>query len=356
MPADTPALVQHALEAALTEADRLAAAAGSETAVLMQAASRAVSGGKRLRARLCLAAAGACGAPVDTALAPAVRAAAALELFQAAALVHDDLMDASDTRRGEPAAHRWLAVAVESRPGADATRFGDSAAVLLGDLLLTMSATALHDAVADTEREVRRAAAAVYAEMSTEVALGQFLDLVAAHVPWHGEADLDRAWRVVRAKSARYSVELPLALGARLAGADDATTAWFTAIGSHVGTAFQLRDDLLGVFGDPEVTGKPAGDDLREGKRTVLVALAALAGSDADREHLLGALGHPDLDAAAIAQLRALLERTGAVAQVEALIAQHTAEAHRLLEAPPTLVSDTAELEALVAAATQRSA
>ncbi|HCX84904.1 MAG TPA: polyprenyl synthetase, partial [Micrococcales bacterium] len=97
-------------------------------------------------------------------------------------------------------------------------------------------------------------------------------------------------------------------------------------------------------------------DDLREGKRTVLVALAALAGSDADREHLLGALGHPDLDAAAIAQLRALLERTGAVAQVEALIAQHTAEAHRLLEAPPTLVSDTAELEALVAAATQRSA
>ncbi|HCX84905.1 MAG TPA: polyprenyl synthetase, partial [Micrococcales bacterium] len=265
MPADTPALVQHALEAALTEADRLAAAAGSETAVLMQAASRAVSGGKRLRARLCLAAAGACGAPVDTALAPAVRAAAALELFQAAALVHDDLMDASDTRRGEPAAHRWLAVAVESRPGADATRFGDSAAVLLGDLLLTMSATALHDAVADTEREVRRAAAAVYAEMSTEVALGQFLDLVAAHVPWHGEADLDRAWRVVRAKSARYSVELPLALGARLAGADDATTAWFTAIGSHVGTAFQLRDDLLGVFGDPEVTGKPAGDDLREG-------------------------------------------------------------------------------------------
>lgn len=199
-----------ALEPWLTEV-------GDELLPFLAQAERAVGGGKRLRALLCLAAYEVAGgdSPVPEHV---VDAAAALELFQGAALVHDDLMDASDTRRGEPSAHRALASASPRDSGRDA--FGAGAAILLGDLLLTRSSTVLFDAVRRTPEGPGGAVSALYSDMATEVAVGQYLDLLASHAHWDDDVDLDRAFRVIRAKSARYSVEIPLALGATLAGAD----------------------------------------------------------------------------------------------------------------------------------------
>jgi geranylgeranyl diphosphate synthase type I len=161
--------------------------------------------------------------------------------------------------------------------------------------------------------------------------------------------------RVLRFKTAKYSVERPLQLGATLAGGAPELVAAFSAFGIPLGEAFQLRDDLLGVFGDPERTGKPAGDDLREGKRTVLVATALGAADVADRGTLQRLLGDPALDAAGVARLREVLIRSGAVDEVEKLIARLTAQAHEALAEAP-IVDPTARqvLAELTVAATQR--
>ncbi|WP_454300565.1 polyprenyl synthetase family protein [Salana multivorans] len=131
--------------------------------------------------------------------------------------------------------------------------------------------------------------------MSAEVALGQYLDLLATLAPWGDQDALDRAWRVIESKTARYSVELPLVIGARLAGADDVVVDWLARLGHEVGVAFQLRDDVLGVMGEPEVTGKPSGDDIREGKRTVLLELAYRDADEQGRETLQSLVGSPGL-------------------------------------------------------------
>ena len=157
--------------------------------------------------------------------------------------------------------------------------------------------------------------------MRTEVTVGQYLDLLAQDEPWDDDPDRveARAREVIRSKSARYSVEHPLRLGAALAGADDEALAACRAIGLPLGEAFQLRDDLLGVFGDPATTGKPAGDDLVEGKRSVLVALALDAAGAAEAARLDEALGTP-LSEPEIEELRAIIDGCGARAQVETMI------------------------------------
>ena len=194
----------------------------------------------------------------------------ALELVQASALIHDDLMDRSDTRRGEPAVHRRF----EARHTAGGWRggaaaFGDSVAVLLGDLALVWSDELLHASGVAPEDLAR--ARPVFDEMRTEVTVGQYLDLLTQAT---GDTSVELAGKVARYKSAKYTVERPLLFGAALAGAPPELSAAYSAFGLPLGEAFQLRDDVLGVFGDPSETGKPAGDDLREGKRTALVALA----------------------------------------------------------------------------------
>jgi geranylgeranyl diphosphate synthase type I len=160
---------------------------------------------------------------------------------------------------------------------------------------------------------------------------------------------VEEAMRVVRYKSAKYTVERPLHLGAALAGADDALIGALTDVALPLGEAFQLRDDVLGVFGDPGVTGKPAGDDLREGKRTVLVARAAELGSDSDRARLADGLGTPD----AVDDLRELVERTGALAAVEADIERLERQADAALDALPAGGREV--LEPLLLTATRRS-
>ncbi len=299
-----------------------------EAVPLADAVERMLAGGKRLRAAFCYWSWRAHGGvPGDDREQSVLRAGAALELFQAAALFHDDVMDDSSTRRGMPTAHRVFADEHRDagRRGAS-RRFGDGVAILLGDLALVASDEEMAHALAPLPAEVSRSARAVFDHMRTEVTIGQYLDLEAQTMPWGDPADDERRARdVVRTKAARYSVEHPIALGAALAGADEEALAGCRAVGLPLGEAFQLRDDLLGVLGDPSTTGKPTGDDLREGKRTVLVARAlarATATGDVEAvETLTRRVGDPGLDADGVAELTALLVRTGAVAEVEQLIA-----------------------------------
>jgi geranylgeranyl diphosphate synthase type I len=309
------ARVQDALTGALdAQAERLAPL-GADAERLVAAARTSVSGGKMFRASFCWWGHHAVAAPSDE--AALLRACAALELLHASALVHDDLMDASDTRRGHPATHR--AFEAEHRAvgwRGDGDQYGAAGAILLGDLLLSWSEELL--------RRCGLPAAAVGPALEvfdlcrSEVIAGQFLDVSAQA---RGSADVDTAMTVLRYKSAKYSIERPLQIGAALAGASEATLTELSAFGLPLGEAFQLRDDLLGVFGDPEETGKPAGDDLVEGKRTVLVALALDAAPPAEAAQLDAALGTA-LSAPEVERLRQIIDDSGAHAQVEAVIAQ----------------------------------
>jgi len=306
--------LQVVLEEFLDEMAGRLAPLGPDAERLLAEARRSVGGGKRFRAAFCYWGyrAHSPTVPDEQAL---LRACAALELLHASALVHDDYMDASDTRRGRPATHR----AFEAEHRADGWRgdpeqYGASAAILLGDLLLSWSEELLRRCGFPLERVA--AAMGVFDLCRTEVITGQFLDV---SVQARGRADVDAAMTVLRYKSAKYSIERPLHIGATLAGADASGLAELSAYGLPLGEAFQLRDDLLGVFGDAATTGKPAGDDLVEGKRTVLVALA-LDAAPAERAALLDrSLGTP-LDETLLAELRQVIDDSGAHAQVESVI------------------------------------
>jgi geranylgeranyl diphosphate synthase type I len=249
-----------------------------------------------------------------------VAAVSALELVQASALIHDDLIDRSDTRRGEPSVHRrFEAQHTASRWRGGAAAFGGSAAVLLGDLALAWSDELLN--TSGLPAEELAGARPDFDEMRTEVMVGQYLDLLSQVT---ADTSVERAGKVARYKSAKYTVERPLLLGAALAGAPPAVRASYSAFGLPLGEAFQLRDDVLGVFGDPAQTGKPAGDDLREGKRTYLVASAFAAADAADREVLDAGLGDPDID---VTKMRAIIRDSGALDRTEERITMLTGAA-----------------------------
>jgi geranylgeranyl diphosphate synthase type I len=341
--------VQTALDEFLARQSAVLVPLGADAARLVDAAAEAVTGGKRLRAMFCHWGFQAVRPPTEDETPGLTRAAAALELLHASALVHDDYMDASDTRRGRPAAHK--AFAAEARdakwPG-QPDQFGAAAAILLGDLLLSWADEALRCCGLPQDRVLD--ALRVFDTTRTEVVAGQFLDV---SVQARGTCDVAQAMQVLRYKSAKYSVERPLHVGAALAGGDEAVHAALTAYGVPLGEAFQLRDDLLGVFGDPSTTGKPAGDDLTEGKRTVLVALALESAAPADAERLDVSLGQP-LSGREVAELQRLIERSGAHAQVEKRIEELTGEALRALETGPFTDEARARLADLARAATQR--
>lgn len=242
-----------------------------------------------------------------------VAALAALEFVQASALIHDDLMDRSDTRRGEPAVHRRFAARHRDAGwSGDADSFGDAAAILLGDLCLVWSDELLHGSGLDPAVLAR--ARPVFDDMRTEVTVGQYLDVLTQVT---GNTSVERATKVARYKSAKYTVERPLLFGAALAGARETLRVAYSGYGLPLGEAFQLRDDLLGVFGDPAQTGKPAGDDLREGKRTYLVATAFDGADGPGRAALSRGLGDPSLDEAGVARLREIITASGAVERTE---------------------------------------
>lgn len=316
--------VDAALDRHLTTLHDEVAAIGPGTTAMTDQVATLLQGGKRLRAAFCYWSFRAHGGASEGAARDAVvRVGAALELFQAAALFHDDVMDASDTRRGRPTAHRVFETRHREQGwSGDADRFGAAAAILLGDLCLVAchrEAGAAFDAL---PAAVGQGARDMLDAMTSEVVVGQYLDVLVQAEAWGLDpvADEERARLVLRAKSARYSVERPLTLGAVLAGATAEQVAAISAAGLPLGEAFQLRDDLLGVFGDPDVTGKPAGDDLREGKRTVLVARTLATGDDGARRLVTERLGDPHLTDDDVAALRDAIAGSGAVAGVEALI------------------------------------
>lgn len=299
-------------------------AISSELTPLLEELEAFTAGGKRTRAQFVAAGARMAGpARADSVHEAVVAAATALELFHAAALIHDDLIDRSDTRRGRPATHRMLeTMHGEKAWVGDAAHFGVSGAILAGDLLLMWSNDLIAEALSLVTPEAAVQSARAFSRMRTEVTAGQYLDIVEEHAWPHVDPvkRLERAITIATSKSARYSVESPLLLGATLARASAAQLELASRIGLPLGLAFQIRDDILGVFGDSAVTGKPAGDDLREGKRTVLIA--ELSGRvDAETQAFFdNRLGMPDLSTAEISRMQEVLMSSGALAATEARI------------------------------------
>lgn len=333
---------------------------GPDARAMLDAAAETLVGGKRLRARFCHAgwqAAARFHAPEAAEPGALWDLCAALEIFQSAALVHDDLIDNSDTRRGRPSAHRALESSHrEAHWSGDAAAFGRSAGILLGDLLVAWSDDLLEEALA--ELPVAAAVRREYARMRRDVTVGQFLD-IAEESAWSvnaSDSHVERALRVVSLKSARYSIEQPLVLGAALAGADDEQLGTLRRFGHPLGMAFQLRDDVLGVFGDVAVTGKPAGDDLREGKRTVLVALTRQRLDDAARNLFDELLGDPDLTSEQVTFLQGTITGTGALDEIETMIDGYAEDADRALSGSRLDESAIGGLRDLAHAATARAA
>jgi geranylgeranyl diphosphate synthase, type I len=285
-----------------------------------EALTDALGTGKRLRPALVCWSHEAHGGDADDVLGAAV----AVELVHTCALVHDDVIDRSATRRGLPSVHARFAAQHGEGWSGDAASYGESVAILLGDVLLAAADGHLRAAqVADTALD---AAHEAFTRMRIEVMAGQFLDVDAAA---RGEAGRDRALSIATLKSGRYSITRPLQLGALLAGADRTRAAALASVGDPLGRAFQLRDDLLGVFGDPAETGKPNASDLAEGKRTLLVAETLARTSGAERAAFLAALGDVTLDEADMTVLRASMDRSGARAAVAAAVLDEVAAARR---------------------------
>ena len=274
-----------------------------------------MAGGKRLRPAFCQWGYVGGGGDPDDALV--VDAGAALELLHTFALIHDDIMDGSSVRRGMRTVHRDF----EGRHGrgewrGEGRRFGEGVAILVGDLAFVYADHLLANAP--------RAAMDVFTELRLEVNIGQYLDLLGTV---RGEVGVDQARRICLYKSGKYTIERPLHLGAALAGRLDELGPVLSAYGEPLGEAFQLRDDLLGAFGDAALTGKPVGEDLREGKPTALYAFAAGAADGAAAKLLADRFGAPDLTSAEVGELQAILESTGARRQVERCIDRLVGEA-----------------------------
>ena len=339
---------QHLHEVAARVGERLAAFLAGERArwhevdpaidePLRQLSEFVLGGGKRLRPAFChwgwVAAGGdpdgvvgdravGHGAVGGGPVPDVVGAGAALEMLHCFALIHDDVMDASRVRRGAPTVHVQLADQ-HRREGwsGDPDRYGEGGAILVGDMALVYADMLLGDVSPEAWR--------VFHEVRVELNVGQYLDLTAAA---RRATDLATARRIARYKTGTYTIERPLHLGAALGGGLDRLGPALSAYGLPLGEAFQLRDDLLGAFGDAEVTGKPVGDDFREGKATVLVALAA-ARAEPDQTAVLALVGRPDLDADQVAAIHRVLVATGAVDAVERSIAALHAEAVAALAA-----------------------
>ena len=318
---DIAAQAELRIEALLmAEQARWAAVDAALSGPLDSLAALVLAGGKRLRPAFCAAGVLAAGGSLEA--SGLVDAAAALELLHTFALVHDDVMDGSRTRRGMPAVHaRFEAEHLQEQLRGETRRFGEGIAILVGDFAFVYADVLMRGAAS--------AAIALWDEMRIELCVGQSLDLIGAA---HRSTDLDFAHRIARYKSAKYTIERPLHLGAALAGGLDALREPLSAIGLPLGTAFQMRDDILGVFGETSTTGKPVGDDLREGKPTPMLAIAA-NNADAAGLRLLDRIGDPNLDDLEVKHLQELFETTGARREIERSIQAHVDEAERCIVA-----------------------
>jgi len=326
-------------------------ALGDDLLPLFDVARVALSGGKRLRPAFAYWGWRAAGGNPGKS-EPIMVAAAAIELVHASALVHDDVMDASQTRRGRLAAQHQFSHLRDGHVAPEAAvRFGRSAAILLGDMLLSWS-----DELLDCSEMKPRALArgrVYFNRLRTEVVAGQYLDVLGQTTRRSTAAD---AMRVIRYKSAKYTIERPLQFGAALGNADQPLLEALSSYGVPLGEAFQLRDDILGVFGDEQVTGKPSGDDIREGKRTLLMARAMDLSTPSRRTTLDAHVGDPDLDADGIDEVQQVLRDSGALRAVETVISELASAARSALRHAPIGSEEVREaLLVLTDRATQRS-
>ncbi|MGW5658666.1 polyprenyl synthetase family protein [Streptomyces sp. NPDC003758] len=276
----------------------------------------AVADGKRLRAAFCYWGWRAVGQPDSDAL---VRAAASMELVHAAAVVHDDLIDDSPLRHGRPAAHVALRGAVRRRPRAEAA--ARSLAMLVGDLLMALAGQLFATSGLPVAYLAR--ARPLWSVMARELVAGECLEILRTGADLDTEASL----KVIRYKTAKYTVEQPLLIGGALAGADARLREGYSTYGLPLGEAFQLRDDLLGLFGDPERTGKANTDDVRGHRPTALLAVTWRLAGDDDRERLHALLGRRRLDADALHAVREVMRRLKAPDRVEDMISARVEEA-----------------------------
>lgn len=305
-----------------------------------------LNGGKRIRPLFCYWGwRGACGAADDTDI---IAVAAALELFHTAALIHDDIIDNSDLRRGRPTVHLSLG---QWHAGHDwrgeSGAFGLSGALLAGNACLVWSEELFH---ANPLVVCHDRARKLFARLRTSAVYGEFLDLV-------GEVRggrLSDAMKIVRHKTASYTVRYPLQIGGALAGADDTLMAAYDTFGLLLGEAFQLRDDLIGLFNTSTVTGKNAADDVRQGKPTALIAVAREQSDPRQRARLDELYGAERLGPDDLAELRAVVRATGAPAVIERMIRDRHAEAVRALRRADLEPSALTELESLAAASVHR--
>ncbi|MBN2177657.1 MAG: polyprenyl synthetase family protein [Demequinaceae bacterium] len=299
---------------------------GAASHDITQAIADAAEGGKRLRSILLLASHHAHG---GSAPRSAIALGAALELFHTGALLHDDILDESDTRRGRPSAHRHFASHHREKGWeGDPLAFGNAGAILAGDVALMAADRALHAATSALSGTPRDRVASLFHDTVDLVVAGQYLDMRIATQPVealaHQEADIRTT---MRAKTAAYTGEAPLALGAASAGMDDAKVEAIRDAGVYLGLAFQLRDDILGLSGDPAVTGKPAGEDIREGKRTLLMWHAWARASSAQRAALRRALGVRTASDGEVSAAIDVARTTGAFEAVEKEIGEASLQA-----------------------------
>lgn len=351
-PADLPKLVESTLtEFVCAESHALVDVDVALEPLLSAAQDAVLGGGKRVRPQFAYWGWRSVAGP-HAPVGPVLPALAALELLHAFALVHDDVMDRSDTRRGRPTAHRALADGHRARRlRGDAAHFGDAAAILAGDLLLVWADRLM--ARADVPAATLREARAAYDRMRVEAIAGQFLDVLGDCArTWSPE----RALRTARLKTAGYTATWPLHYGAALAGAGGGFARGplgraYTRYGLAVGEAFQLRDDLLGLFGEPAVTGKPVGDDL--GKPTMLLLLAQSRAGAAQRAEIDAVLAAPRPD---VARLAGLVRDTGAPDLLSEMIGERVADARAALAAAPVDDGTRAALGELAAAVAWRAA
>lgn len=307
-----------------------------------------VEGGKRMRAVFCCL--GFRGAGGDPNAHSVIATAAALELFQACLLIQDDIMDRSELRRGRPTVHRQLATwRSQRRDPSSADAYGQSIAMILSDLCLGWA----WELVSQSIDQPQRAAAVrtLFDRMLIDVNYGQALEML---LMAERGFSVQQGLTVSRYKTSTYTIEGPLQIGAALAGATPELHRAYAEFGRPAGEAFQLRDDLLGVFGPPDSTGKSNLDDLREGKPTVLFSLALERTGAAQAARLRAQYGRHDLDSAEADELRELIRATGAVAAVEEMIEERAQRALACLEQAPMDAGAREALAALIKAALYR--
>ena len=283
-------------------------------------------GGKRLRPALVYYSYKACGGIADPVVMPV---AMAVELLHTYLLVHDDIMDHAETRRGEPAVHELFSKLHRDREWqGDSRHFGTSVAILLGDLAESY-AVELYSS-SEMPESVRSDVRECFSTMCQEVIVGQYLEMTAGYRRDLTEEEL---LRILQMKSGRYSIERPTQLGALLAGASGGTLEALTRYGARLGEAFQLQDDLLGMFGDVQTVGKPVGEDLVEGKYTILIHSALERLSPADRATLEKSLGNPDVGRDEVREVQRLIDSVGARERVVEMIETRMMAAEQALEA-----------------------